>query len=137
TPSAAWQASRRRRRARARRPRARPRSPAGVRRAAARLPRSRARVERQLSLPRTPAAACQLERAMPAASPPGSGGGALRRARPCTALGAQALEDAAPPVLLEASVQPPDLRQDRVRHRLLLLARGVLDPLPADRVPVL
>src|SRR5437588_1201872 len=66
-----------------------------------------------------------------------SGRGSPWRPGARSALGAHALEDAAAPVLLQARVHAADLRQDRVRHRLLLLARGVRDRLPANRVAVL
>src|SRR5205823_13763849 len=53
------------------------------------------------------------------------------------ALRAQVATDAPAPVLLEPRVQTADLNEDRVRYGLLLLARRVLDALPADRLAVL
>src|SRR5271166_4297276 len=68
--------------------------------------------------------------------------GASSRSRPpSSALGpplsAHALEDPLATVLLQTGVQAANLRQDVIGHGLLLLAGRVLDPLPANWVPVL
>src|SRR5689334_16979455 len=69
--------------------------------------------------------------------PARSGRRSLGSPRAGAALGAHALEDPLAPVLLQPRVHALDLAQDLLGHRLLLLARGVLDPLPADRLGVL
>src|ERR1700689_1495147 len=65
----------------------------------------------------------------------------LRHGDPRAALGAtllaRASENSLATVFLEAGVQSPDLQEDLVGHPLLLLGRGMLDALPAQRVPIL
>src|SRR5580693_3777290 len=59
------------------------------------------------------------------------------RAALSSALLAHTLEHALAAVFLEAGVQSSDLQEDLVSHGLLLLARRIRDPLPANRVSVL
>src|SRR5947209_16118694 len=63
--------------------------------------------------------------------------GALGRAAFGAALLAHTAQDAAPAVLFQARIEGADLGEDLVGDRLLLLARRLLDPLPADRLTVL
>src|ERR1019366_1908057 len=62
---------------------------------------------------------------------------ALRRSAFGAALLAHAPHDALAPVLFQARVEAADLDEHRVSYGLLLLARGVLDGLPAHRLAVL
>src|SRR5204863_3441574 len=66
--------------------------------------------------------------------PPLGGGGALLAATLEPALLANALQHALAPKRFEARMQDLDLAEDLLGDRHLLIARGDLDALPADRI---
>src|ERR1700722_9743993 len=81
---------------------------------------------------------CGQKKAPPPTAYPRSGN---RRTLGCPALGppllAHAPEDALATVLFQSRVKAADLDQDLVGYCLLLLAGGILDRLPANRISVL